>query len=735
MDSVVRFVHCGGFRFNSHSWEGPMSWVSMRNQDLWQTFEAVLTFCETEKVDFLFLTGDIFEQECVSKEIVQRVARSLANLTNTRIFITPGERDPYVTTSGYRFAEWSENVHIFSEGINKIAIPSKNVMIYGAGWTTFRQKKDYLEDFRADENDGLIRIMLLHAEVDSRQNTDGFIPINEDQIASSGLTYLALGHKGNWSGIQQAGATYWADCGAAEARSFIESGAHGVLFGKTDGDLTQVKFVELGQRRYIEKILARQNDDIECLVENILATTTSKERQKDLFRFKLGKSFGEEESKDGALQNILKHKFRYIEVLADEYENTSQIGTNISPTLVQVFDNETQKCLDTSATTEDKTHWELVRKIGFAALSLQGSPNSSEKELKTDLINDEKLLLEEARDSLARAKKKVEEQAENMGKVKDEYDSLRRDWEAANRKQEEQRLLHIEVKNLQAKKIVLVEKIATISKIQERLVVFHQNPDYRELRQIQGELSLLQELLRTTDEELIAYTHNKQVDNNMLEGLRDECLEWAYLLEVAELLASEIQLETEKINEIQYFLQMSGYHKLLDNDEQRLRQAKEDRDRAQKELEKIDSKVSEIEEIEKKFTEEFAKLQEFEVLVKIKAADKYKIKQIVGRLEGMQGAKYNGLIDQVMTEKFGRASINEKLTSRLVHYCQKYHMADYGEFVRKQEEYQNQKQIVENLQTRLERLRREVGREKELNIIVQSRNQVLKQAYIMVNAV
>ena len=91
MAASVRILHCAGFRFDSLSWEGPEGWVAQRNQDLWQTFEAVLSLCRSEKVDFLFLAGDLFEQEYVRKETVERVARSFAKLEGTMIFIAPGK--------------------------------------------------------------------------------------------------------------------------------------------------------------------------------------------------------------------------------------------------------------------------------------------------------------------------------------------------------------------------------------------------------------------------------------------------------------------------------------------------------------------------------------------------------------------------------------------------------------------------------------------------------------------
>lgn len=379
MAPCVRFLQCAGCRFDSPSWEGPEGWAAQRNQDLWQTFEAVLSLCRSEKVGFLFLTGDLFEQEYVNKETVERVTRSFAKLKGTKIFIAPGQRDPFITTSAYRLAVWPSNVHIFSSGISSVKIPSQNVTVYGAGWTAYHQDGPYLDGFQSTR-DGTIPIMLLHAQVDSVKNTEGFIPILPEHIASSGLNYLALGHQAGWSGIQKAGETVWADSGFLEARSFAESGPHGVIMGEIEQDSSQFEFWELGQRHYIEKTLSIQSN-IESLTTKLLSETSPEERQRDLFRVKLSGPYRKVEALVTPLQKLLGDKFRFVEVVHTEVETNSRIDTDVVtsletmarigdgyPTLTQVFINKLKERMDTAVSIENHEHWELVMKIGLAAL-------------------------------------------------------------------------------------------------------------------------------------------------------------------------------------------------------------------------------------------------------------------------------------------------------------------------------------------------------------------------------
>ena len=376
MASCIRFLQCAGFRFDSPSWDGPEKWIALRNQDLWQTFQAILSLCQSEKIEFLFVCGNLFEQEYVRKETVERVASLLAKLEGTRIFITPGSSDPLIMTSAYRLAVWPSNVHIFSSGVSSVKVPSHNVTISGAGWTTYHQEISFLNGFHTT-NDEMIQVMLLHAEVDSEQNTEGYTPILPEHIASSGLTYLALGDQKSWTGEQKAGKTFWANCGSPEARSFRESGSHGVIIGQIENEFVQIEFKELGQRRYVEKTMLFQSD-IEELSAKILLETSPEERQRDLFRIKLTGPYKKVESALLPIQKRLMNEFRYLDVVPFDNETISRnltISQNDGyPTLTKVFFDKLQESPIIAENDESYKRWELAKKIGMSALG-QGRIN------------------------------------------------------------------------------------------------------------------------------------------------------------------------------------------------------------------------------------------------------------------------------------------------------------------------------------------------------------------------
>lgn len=75
-------------------------------------------------------------------------------------------------------------------------------------------------------------------------------PIPLQQIAQSGLDYLALGHVHACSGVQLAGKTAYAYPGCPEGRGFDELGDKGFLAGEVDKGSVKLRFVPFAKRRY-----------------------------------------------------------------------------------------------------------------------------------------------------------------------------------------------------------------------------------------------------------------------------------------------------------------------------------------------------------------------------------------------------------------------------------------------------------------------------------------------------
>ena len=67
----------------------------------------------------------------------------------------------------------------------------KNLVLHGAAFTHGEQADGFLTGFTAPA-DGKLHIGLLHGEIDPSEAR--YDPIRKEEIAASGLAYLALGH-------------------------------------------------------------------------------------------------------------------------------------------------------------------------------------------------------------------------------------------------------------------------------------------------------------------------------------------------------------------------------------------------------------------------------------------------------------------------------------------------------------------------------------------------------------
>lgn len=198
-----------------------------------------------ERADVVLLAGDLFDSSRLYRDTARELARELGRIP-ARVFIAPGNHDPFDGASPYALPIWPDNVHIFSSAtLTQVELPELNCTIHGAAFVSEGRADSPLMGFCAPK-DGALHLMVLHA------NTMGadYAPITTTQIADSGLDYLALGHIHQCSGLQRSGDTCWAYPGCPEGRGFDELGDKGVLVVEVDRGDTRARFVSLCRHRY-----------------------------------------------------------------------------------------------------------------------------------------------------------------------------------------------------------------------------------------------------------------------------------------------------------------------------------------------------------------------------------------------------------------------------------------------------------------------------------------------------
>jgi len=194
--------------------------------------------------DLVLLSGDLMDSRYTYRETAQALAAALGRIP-APVVIAPGNHDFYDPAGLYAAPIWPKNVLIFKDQrVQMVELP--NMVIYGCAFTGPFRDDSPIHGFRAQPS-SKPRFMVCHGDVDG---TGRYGNIPHEEIAQSGLTYLALGHVHNGYGLQKAGDTYWAYPGCGEGRGFDELGDKGVLWLTVDGERVAAEFLPLAHRRY-----------------------------------------------------------------------------------------------------------------------------------------------------------------------------------------------------------------------------------------------------------------------------------------------------------------------------------------------------------------------------------------------------------------------------------------------------------------------------------------------------
>ena len=242
---MLKLIHAADFHLDS-----PFSGLSpeqaaRRRGEQRQLLEDLAALARDRQADLVLLAGDLLDSEQVYRETAQALAQALGSIP-CPVFISPGNHDFYSPRSVYATLSWPENVHIFTRPeVECVPLPDLNCTVYGRAFTAPHDNCDPLRDFRA-QGEGL-QVMCLHGDVTAGER---YAPLAPESIAWSGLSYLALGHVHQCSGVQTAGSVRWAYPGCPEGRGFDEAGEKGVIYAELDEESFRWEFIPLCRRRY-----------------------------------------------------------------------------------------------------------------------------------------------------------------------------------------------------------------------------------------------------------------------------------------------------------------------------------------------------------------------------------------------------------------------------------------------------------------------------------------------------
>jgi len=260
-------------------------------------FKATVDLALSEKVDLFLIAGDLFDSNVQPRRSVERVAAELKRLTEARIrtVIIPGTHDCFDRASIYRAYDLSamagrapgdDLITVIDPDHPSVHHLALDVVVVGQVFGTKRAPHSPLLGLGGpppDRPDPAApptgwRIGIIHGSISIPGKTEhDEVVITTDEIAASGLDYLALGH---WHSTQtgKAGSVTYAYSGAPEPVALDQDRAGKALLVELDevagSRSVTVKELQVGRTRFEKsEIDAATVTSQPALVEQLAART------------------------------------------------------------------------------------------------------------------------------------------------------------------------------------------------------------------------------------------------------------------------------------------------------------------------------------------------------------------------------------------------------------------------------------------------------------------------------
>ena len=138
MARQIRFIHTSDVHLDT-SFAGsgfPSRLGDRKREAIRSTFRRILEDAKRVPVDLVLIAGDLFEHDRITPDTVQFLKQQFESLGRIRVFISPGNHDPFLPGSPYHDETWPGNVHIFrDEEFRSVELPELGARVSGFGFT------------------------------------------------------------------------------------------------------------------------------------------------------------------------------------------------------------------------------------------------------------------------------------------------------------------------------------------------------------------------------------------------------------------------------------------------------------------------------------------------------------------------------------------------------------------------------------------------------------------------
>jgi DNA repair exonuclease SbcCD nuclease subunit len=317
----ITFFHCGDIHFDVPftTLSSKLGLPKKRRQDIMEAFSKLIDLVKKEQPDFLFIAGDLYEQEYSNLKTVNWINEKFCEIEDTKVILIAGNHDTETKNSFYKTLNWNDNVYFIGKDKEKITFDEYNLDIYGIGFSLVQGQKMKLNDIECETNKN--NVLLFHGDVDIDIGNRDYNALTSVALESKGFDYIGVSHNHKYRNDFGSRKIIY-NAGSLEALGFDEEGEHGFIKGSITNKKLTTQFISLGYSKY--KNIEIDIEDIETDVELIKQLKEILTNKQGLYRVVLkGKKDIDTIIDIKKIEKILKEEVEFI-----RFKDKTQIKAN-----------------------------------------------------------------------------------------------------------------------------------------------------------------------------------------------------------------------------------------------------------------------------------------------------------------------------------------------------------------------------------------------------------------------
>ena len=170
----------------------PTDLAKFRRADIRATLGRILNKARELKVDIVTIAGNLYEHNHFTLDTADFLSSQFKRVAPIRVFIAPGEHDPYTEQSLYALTRWPENVTIFSSNQLSNFVVTSDVQLWGAACPPM--PKYSLRKVKTLDKTK-VNLLLLHAKIHTTPQIQGSTAffVDPEELSRMGVNCALLG--------------------------------------------------------------------------------------------------------------------------------------------------------------------------------------------------------------------------------------------------------------------------------------------------------------------------------------------------------------------------------------------------------------------------------------------------------------------------------------------------------------------------------------------------------------